>query len=66
MSALVDSRSLEAEIADCCQAIYWSNDPDVAMRNWSRLRELIAQKTEAENRLYQRETMHIEREQPRP
>ena len=64
MSALVESRSLEAEIADCCLAIYQATNPDVALRNWTRLRELLALKTEAENRLFLRETMCLD--SPRP
>jgi hypothetical protein len=58
MSALVESRSVEAEIADCCQALYWATQPEIAMSNWARLRELIARKAEAENRLFLRETMN--------
>jgi hypothetical protein len=58
MSALVESRSLEAEIADCCQALYWATEPEIAMSNWARLRELMSQKAAAENRLFLRETMN--------
>ena len=55
MSALVDDRSLEAEIADCCRALYCATDHVVAMRHWVRLRELTALKTEAETLLFTRE-----------
>jgi hypothetical protein len=58
MSALVESRSLEAEIADCCQALYWATEPEIAMSNWARLRELMARKTETEDRLFLLETVH--------
>jgi hypothetical protein len=58
MGALIESQNLEAEIADCCRAIYWATEPDVAMRSWARLRELTALKTEAEMNLFVRETMN--------
>ena len=38
MGALAEAQSLEAEIMDCCRAIYWATDPDIAMSNWVRLR----------------------------
>jgi hypothetical protein len=56
MGALVESRTLEAEIADCCQAIYSATEPDIAMANWARLRELRTLKSEADNRLFTLET----------
>jgi hypothetical protein len=37
---------LEAEIADCCQALYTATDVAVAMLKWTRLRTLTAQKAE--------------------
>ena len=60
MSALVEYRSLEAEIADCCHAIYWATDPEVALSNWARLRKLTAQKNQEEASLFMRETMNRE------
>lgn len=61
MGALVESRSLEAEIADCCQALYWATEPETALRSWARLRTLLAQRTEEENRLFVLETTHAGR-----
>ena len=52
MSTLVEGRSLEAEIAECCQAIYWATEPEVAMKHWARLRDLTAQRAEAERHLF--------------
>jgi hypothetical protein len=52
MSALVEGYSLEAEIAERCQAIYWATDPDAALKHWRRLRELIAQRAEQESRQF--------------
>jgi hypothetical protein len=60
MAALVEDRSLEAEIADCCQALYWAKEPEIALSNWARLRNLLAQRTEEENRLFLRETTNAE------
>ncbi len=57
-STLVERRSLEAEIADCCRAICWATEPDVAMSYWLRLRNLTAQKTTADNIQFIRETKH--------
>ena len=56
MSALVEGRSVEAEIADCCHALYCSTDPESALRNWSRLRQLTAQRAEEESSLFVRES----------
>jgi hypothetical protein len=58
MSAVADGRSLEAEIADCCHAIYWATEPEIAMTYWLRLRNLTAQRSEAENIQYIRETKY--------
>jgi len=55
MAARVEQRSLESEIADCCHAIYWTTEPEVAMKNWARLRELTAEKAEVERGQYIRE-----------
>lgn len=44
--------SVEAEIAECCREMYATSDLSVAMRNWSRLRELTAQRNEKEFRDY--------------
>ncbi len=52
MSALVEGYSLEAEIAERCQAIYWATDPEAALKHWRRLRELIAQRAEQECRQF--------------
>ncbi len=52
MSALVEGYSLEAEIAERCQAIYWATDPDAALKHWRRLRELIEQRAEQETRQF--------------
>ena len=46
MSAAVESRSLEAQIADCHHAIYWSSDPMAVRLNRARLRELMARAAE--------------------
>jgi hypothetical protein len=59
MGTLVETVSIEAEIADCCQAIYRATEPEIAMRNWARLRDLTAQKAEAEHRLFLRETRNV-------
>jgi hypothetical protein len=59
-SALVESRSLEAEIADCRRAICWAMEPEVAMANWVRLRNLTERKIEAENCQFIRETKNGE------
>jgi hypothetical protein len=56
MGALVDLPSLEAEISDCCQAIYRATEPETALRNWAHLRELIARRTDREDSLFFRET----------
>jgi hypothetical protein len=48
MSAAVESRSLEAQIADCHHAIYWSPDPMAVRLNRARLRELTARAAEME------------------
>jgi len=55
-SAPGDLRSLEAEIADCCHAIYWATEPEVAMTIWRRLRVLTAQKTAVEDSQFEFET----------
>ncbi|MGA2187931.1 MAG: hypothetical protein ABSH33_05340 [Steroidobacteraceae bacterium] len=57
-STTLDSRSLEAQIADCCHAIYWATEPEIAMTYWLRLRKLTAQRSEAEEMQYLRETMN--------
>ena len=59
-STLVESRSLEAEIADRCRAICWATEPHVAMSYWVRLRNLTAQKTTADNIQFIRETKNGE------
>ncbi len=64
-SALIEGRSLEAEIADCCRAICWATEPEVAMSNWVRLRNLTRQMIEAENIQFIRETKHGELRKPR-
>jgi hypothetical protein len=56
MSALIEGRSLEAEIAECCQAMYRATDPEVALRNWARLRQLTALKSEEDLKQFLRET----------
>jgi hypothetical protein len=56
MGALMEGRSIEAEIADCCQAIYRATDLEVAMSNWARLRQLMVEKTELEISQFMRET----------
>jgi hypothetical protein len=48
MTALYGSRSLEAEIAECCRDMYWATDAREALRNWARLRTLRARQAEAE------------------
>jgi hypothetical protein len=58
MSALVETQSLEAEIMDCCRAIYCATDPDIAMSNWVRLRMLTAQRTAAEREQFIRESLN--------
>jgi hypothetical protein len=55
MGALVETRTVEAEIADCCQAIYRATEPDVALNQWALLRRLLAVRKEAENSLFRRE-----------
>jgi hypothetical protein len=52
MSMYVENQSLEAEIAECCQALYWAMEPDIAMKSWARLRELTARKADEETRLF--------------
>ena len=64
-SALVEGRSLEAEIADCCRAICWATEPEVAMSNWLRLRNLTMRRIEAENIQFIRETKNGELRKPR-
>jgi len=56
MGALSDERSIESEIADCHWAIGQATDPAEAMNHWKHLRELVARKAEAENRLFGRES----------
>ena len=56
MGALTESRSLEAQIADCCHAIYSATDAELAMNQWARLRELLAEKTDEETRQFTRES----------
>lgn len=56
MGALAEGQTVEAEIADCCQAIYRATEPEAALRNWARLRQLLAQREETENRLFQLES----------
>jgi hypothetical protein len=60
MSAVAESRSLEAEIADCCRAICWAVEPEIAMSNWVRLRNLAAKKIEAETLQFIRESKNGE------
>jgi hypothetical protein len=55
MGALVEGRSLEAEIVDCCYAIYNATDVKLAMNKWVRLRELLAEKTDEETLQFIRE-----------
>lgn len=59
-----DDRSVEAQIAECCQAIYWATDADVALNNWSRLRKLIAERSDAQTQQFLRERMNNEVRQP--
>lgn len=56
MAGLVDAESIEAQIADCCHAIYWTTEPAVALSNWARLRRLTALKAETERLQFLRET----------
>jgi len=56
MGALVEGRSVEAEIAECCHALYLSTDPESALKNWSRLRQLTAKRAEEETSLFVRES----------
>ncbi len=55
MGALLESRSLEAQIADCCREIYSATDVELAMNKWTRLRELLTEKSAEETRLFLRE-----------
>jgi hypothetical protein len=57
MGALAEAQSLEAEIMDCCGAIYWATDPDIAMSNWVRLRTPMVQRTAAEREQFIRESL---------
>jgi hypothetical protein len=56
MSALVESRSLTAEIADCCRDIYLATEAEAALKHWTRLRSLAKQMRDEENTLFMRET----------
>jgi len=60
MSTTVPIRTLEAEIADCCRAIYWTREPEVAMSNWDRLRRLTASMSVADIGQFIRETLDVE------
>jgi len=59
MGAQYEEKSVEAEIAECCQAIYSTSEIDIAMRQWTRLRELIAQRHQAEELAFMREAAGI-------
>lgn len=58
MSALVEYPSLEAEIADCCQALYRATSAETAMSCWTHLRELLVRKAAEEDALFRRETLN--------
>ena len=58
MSSQVEGLTLQAEIAECCQAINAATDVEVAMKHWARLRVLMAQREEALKRQFIRATMH--------
>jgi hypothetical protein len=58
MSALAECPSLEAEIADCCQALYRATSAETAMSRWSHLRELLARKAAEEDALFRREAVN--------
>jgi hypothetical protein len=56
MGTLVEGRSVEAEIADCCHALCLCADQESVLRNWNRLRELTAMRAEEETNLFMRES----------
>ena len=58
MSSSVQGPALQAEIAECCQAINAATDVEVAMKHWARLRVLMAQREDGLQRQFIRETMH--------
>jgi len=59
MGTQLEGKSVEAEIAECCQAIYSASELEVAMMKWARLRELIAQKSQAEDMEFMRDTASL-------
>jgi len=60
MSGLVDEQSLEAQISDCCQAIYRATEPATALSNWARLRDLKSRKSALEDHLFDMESRNRE------
>ncbi len=56
MSASINEPSIEAQIADCCRALYLATEPGAAMTHWVRLRELTVQKTKTEVSEFIRDT----------
>ncbi len=56
MGTLVEVRSVEAEIAECCHALYLCADQESVLRNWNRLRQLTAMRAEQETDLFMRES----------
>ncbi len=52
MGSLLQSRNLGTDIADYCQAMYFSTDADTALRVWMRLRQCLDQKAHEEEQLF--------------
>jgi hypothetical protein len=66
MSTHVEGHNIEAEIAECCQAINAAKDVEIALKHWARLRELMVQRQDALNRQFIRATMHEGTENKKP
>ncbi len=54
-SKSLEVKSLEAQIADCCHAMYWTSEPEVAMENWTRMRALKEELAKIERLQFMRE-----------